>query len=158
MNTTLDQPSIAEQRDLSLIRGGPFYRAQQAARLIRPNEWNHVRRVAFAVALGWVPLILITVFSQPEALMSLLRDYRVHSRMLIAVPVLLFGDLLLENRFRMVVAQFTRAGLAFSRNCKSEPFTRSGSFTVLGTRPNFQRPPRAELWLVLARVTSGWLE
>ena len=34
--------------------------------------------------------------------MSLLRDYRVHSRMLIAVPVLLFGDLLLENRFRLM--------------------------------------------------------
>lgn len=110
MNTTID-PSIAEERDLSLIRGGPFYRAQQATRLIRPNEWNHVRRVAFAIALGWIPLVLITVFSPPEALMSLLRDYRVHSRMLIAVPVLLFGDLLLENRFRMVVAQFTRAGL-----------------------------------------------
>ncbi len=110
MNSTID-PSIGEERDLSLIRGGPFYRAQQAARLIRPNEWNHVRRLAFAIALGWVPLVLITVFSQPEALMSLLRDYRVHSRMLIAVPVLLFGDLLLEKRFRMVVAQFARAGL-----------------------------------------------
>src|SRR5271169_6664416 len=85
MNSTID-PSIGEERDLSLIRGGPFYRAQQAARLICPNEWNHVRRLAFAIALGWVPLVLITVFSQPEALMSLLRDYRVHSRMLIAVP------------------------------------------------------------------------
>ena len=111
MNSTTDQPPIAEERDLSLIRGGPFYRAQQAARLIRPNEWNHVRRMAFAIALGWIPLVLITLFSQPEALMSLLRDYRVHSRILIAVPVLLFGDLLLEERFRMVVAQFTRAGL-----------------------------------------------
>lgn len=26
--------------DVSLIRGGPFYRAQQATRLISANRWN----------------------------------------------------------------------------------------------------------------------
>lgn len=111
MNPTIEHPPIAEEHDLSLVRGGPFYRAQQAARLIRPNQWNHVRRVAFAIALGWLPLILITLFTQPEALMSLLRDYRVHSRMLIAVPVLLIGEFVVESRFRMVVEQVRRAGL-----------------------------------------------
>jgi len=111
MNATIDQPSIAEERDLSLIRGGPFYRAQRATRLIRRDEWNHVRRLAFAIALGWVPLVLITVFSHPEALMSLLRDYRVHSRMLIAIPALLIGEFLLESRFRMVVEHVRRASL-----------------------------------------------
>jgi hypothetical protein len=111
MNTTIDHPPIAAERDLSLIRGGPFYRAQRAARLIRTDEWDHVRRLAIAVTMGWLPLILITAFSHPEGLMSLLRDYRVHSRMLIAVPVLLIGQFLMESRFQMVVAQITRAGL-----------------------------------------------
>jgi hypothetical protein len=111
MNTSIDHPTIATERDLSLIRGGPFYRAQRAARLIRRDEWNHVRRLAFAIALGWLPLVLITVFSHPEALMSLLRDYRVHSRMLIAIPALLIGEFLLESRFRMVVEHVRRASL-----------------------------------------------
>jgi len=92
-------------------RGGPFYRVQQAARLIRPNEWNLGRRLTFAIALGWLPLLLITAIFNADALLSLLKDYRVHSRMLIAVPVLLLGQLLLESRIRMVVAHITEADL-----------------------------------------------
>jgi hypothetical protein len=111
METTSNPPSSAASSEPSLIRGGPFYRIQQAARLIRPNEWNLVRRVSFAIGLGWLPLILITAFFNPGSLVSLLKDYRVHSRMLIAVPVLLLGQLLLESRFRMVVAHIREADL-----------------------------------------------
>lgn len=111
MGTTVDELSVETDRDLSLIRGGPFYRAQRASRLIRRDEWNHVRRLAVAIAVGWLPLILITAFTHPEALMSLLRDYRVHSRMLIAIPALLIGEFLVESRFRMVVEHVRRASL-----------------------------------------------
>jgi len=105
-----DLPAVTD-RDLSLIRGGLFYRAQRAVKLIHSDESNHVRRLTFAIAVGWMPLILITALTHPESLFSLLRDYRVHSRMLIAVPALVMGEFLLESRFRMVVVQITRAGL-----------------------------------------------
>ena len=104
------QSSVAGSEP-SLIRGGPFYRAEQAARLIRPNGWNLVRRLTFAIAIGWLPLILLTAFFKPDSLVFLLKDYRVHSRMLIAVPVLLLGQLLVESRFRMVVAHVRDADL-----------------------------------------------
>jgi hypothetical protein len=97
--------------EISLIRGGPFYRGQQAIRLIRPNEWNHIRRLTIAIALGWLPVILITALFNPSALFSVLRDYRVHSRMLIAVPVLLLGQHLMESRFRTIVKHIADAGL-----------------------------------------------
>ena len=108
---TKTDSQVAAHRELSLIRGGPCYRVQHAARLIRPNEWNNGRRLTVAIALGWLPLLLITVLFNPDALVSLLRDYRVHARILIAVPVLLLGQLLLESRFRMVVAHITEADL-----------------------------------------------
>src|SRR5215831_7469864 len=95
-NAALETPDTP-QRELSLIRGGPFYRAQRAAGLIRLEEWNHVRRVTVALALGWLPLIVITMLFNPKALGSLLVDYRVYSRMVIAVPVLLLGQLLTES-------------------------------------------------------------
>lgn len=95
----------------SLVRGGPFYRAQQATRLIRPDQWNLARRVTAAVAIGWLPPLLITAVFNLGGLASFLRDYRVHSRMLIAVPVLLFGQVLMESRFQIVVGHFTAAGL-----------------------------------------------
>ena len=111
MDTKTDDAQLAVDRDLSLIRGGPFYRAQEATRLIRPNQWNHVRRVTFAIALGWLPLVLITALFNPGGLVSLVKDYRVHSRLLVAVPVLLVGQLWVESRFRMVVEHITAAGL-----------------------------------------------
>ena len=54
----------------TLFRGGPFYRAQLAARLIKEGEWNHVRRVVVAVAVSWVPLVLLTAFFNPSGLVS----------------------------------------------------------------------------------------
>ena len=111
METKTASRSIAAEFELSLIRGGPFYRAQQAARLIRPNQWNHSRRLTLAIAIGWLPLIPITALFNPGGLVSLLKDYRVYSRMLIAVPVLLIGQLLMESRFRMVVRHLAEADL-----------------------------------------------
>ncbi len=91
--------------EVSLIRGGPFYRAQCKARLILPRQWNLGRRVIFAVALGWIPVVLLTALFRSGALGTLLTDYRVTSRMLIAVPILLLGQVLMESRFRMIVSQ-----------------------------------------------------
>jgi hypothetical protein len=64
-----------------------------------------------AVAVGWLPLLVLTAVLNFPGLVSLLTDYRVYSRMLIAVPVLLLGQVLMESRFRMLVSQFLGAGL-----------------------------------------------
>src|SRR5277367_2280249 len=89
--------------EASLVRGGPFYRAQEAVHLVSPERWNLGRRIAFAVCLGWVPLFLITLLSRPHALGSLLKDYTINVRLLIAVPVLLIGQVVMENAFRTIV-------------------------------------------------------
>jgi len=98
--------------DVSLIRGGPFYSAQVVTRLIRPDRWNMGRRIIFSVAIGWLPLVLLTVLFQPRALGTLLRDYMVSARMLIAVPILLLGQMLMESRFRMIVNQVRKTLLS----------------------------------------------
>ena len=78
--------------EISLVRGGPFYRAQEAARLVAPDRWNLGRRVLFAIAIGWLPLVLITLLFNPRDVISLLTDYPINARMLIGVPVLLAED------------------------------------------------------------------
>jgi hypothetical protein len=106
-----DLGALQDLVEPSLIRGGPFYRGQQAIRLIHPDKWNMVRRVAIAVVIGWLPLVVLTAVLNPSGLLSLLRDYRVYSRMLIAVPILLLGQAVMESRFRMLVGHFLDAGL-----------------------------------------------
>ncbi len=101
----------ASLSNVSLIRGGPFYCAQRAVHLIRPDRWNLGLRIALAVAIGWLPLVVLTAIFQPSALGSLLTDYRVSARMLIAVPVLLVGQVLMESRFRRIVRYLREARL-----------------------------------------------
>lgn len=40
MDTKTDRAIADATEEVSLLRGGPFYNAQQALRLIRLNEWN----------------------------------------------------------------------------------------------------------------------
>jgi len=103
--------SSSTPAEISLVRGGPFYRAQQAVGLIRPNQWNLGRRIALLIAVGWLPLFLITALFNFGGLDSLIREYRIHSRMLIAVPVLLVGELLMESRFRVIMGHIRQADL-----------------------------------------------
>lgn len=97
--------------DDSLIRGGPFYTFQRVTGVVRPDRWDSQRQLIFAVAVGWVPLLLITLLFQRESVMSFLEDYRIHARMLIAVPVLLLGQRVVETRFLKAVKHLRDAHL-----------------------------------------------
>ena len=97
--------------EISLVRGGPFYRAQHAVGLIRPDRMEPRPPHCFLIVVGWLPLFLITALFNCEGLVSLIRDYRLHARMLVAVPVLLVGELLMESRFRAVIGHLRQAGL-----------------------------------------------
>ena len=111
--------AAAEQRatanaghdEVSLVRGGPFYRAQEALRLLSPDRWNLGRRVIFAIAIGWVPLVLITLLFNPRAVFGLLTDYTVNARMLFGVPILLAGQPVMETAFRAIVRHIRDAAL-----------------------------------------------
>src|SRR5277367_2689758 len=97
--------------EMSLVRGGLFYRVQERARLITRERWNLGRRITLAAAVGWVPLFLITLVSNPRSIVGLLTDYVVNVRMLIAVPVLLVGQVVMENAFRTMVRHIREADL-----------------------------------------------
>jgi hypothetical protein len=97
--------------EVSLVRGGPFYRGQELVNLVTGERWNLGRRIALAVGLGWLPLILITLLSRPNTLAGLLTDYAVNARMLFAVPALLAGQILMERTFITIVQQIRKTEL-----------------------------------------------
>jgi hypothetical protein len=97
--------------DLSLFRGGLFYRVQVVIHLIDAERWNLPRRVTFILAIGWLPLLIFTALFDRGQLVALLTDYEVYSRIAIAIPVLLIGQLVMENRFRIVARHVREANL-----------------------------------------------
>lgn len=111
MENKANSPSGVAPAEVSFIRGGPFFRAQLALRLIGPNQWNFTRRILILIAIGWLPLLIITAVLNPEGLASLIREYPIHARMLIAVPVLLVGESFMESRFRLVMQHIRQVGI-----------------------------------------------
>lgn len=105
------QEQFTADKHVSLVRGGPFYRAQQAARLVDEDRWNLGRRILFAITIGWLPMVLITLLARPRAVLGLVTDYPVNARLLVGVPVLLVGQIVMENAFRTIVQHIRAVGL-----------------------------------------------
>ena len=110
-SVSIPQGNVEGEREASLVRGGPFYRAQEAMHLLSAQRWNLGKRILIAVCVGWVPMVLLTLFLKPDTIMGLLKDYTVNFRMLIAVPVLLVGQVVMDSVFRMLVAHIRDAEL-----------------------------------------------
>jgi hypothetical protein len=103
----LRDPSI----EASFVRGGPFYSVQRAIRLLTPESWNLGRRIFVAICIAWLPLVLLTLATQPQTLRGLLTDYFVNCRLFVAVPVLLAGQILMEWVFRTIVGYLRQSGM-----------------------------------------------
>ena len=101
--TTNTDSATTAPAHISLIRSGPFYRFQEKLGLVRPGVWNSGRRILIAIAIGWLPLVLIRLVDDPAHIMNLIRDYRIASRLLVAVPILLLAQPHMELRFHMLV-------------------------------------------------------
>lgn len=96
---------------ISLIRGGTLYWVQEKVGLIRPTKWNLGRRLFIAVAVAWIPLLVLVALHGGTDLRELLTDYRVYSRVLIAIPLLLIAQIGMERHFRDMSLYFLEANL-----------------------------------------------
>ena len=104
-----------------LFGNGPLLRLQQRVLRVGTRPAGGRRRPiavelwqwAAAVALiGWLPLLLLVVVApaQPGALRSLLLDFGVHCRSLLAAPILVLAELI-SARLGEMAQHFTSGGL-----------------------------------------------
>jgi len=100
---------------ISLMRGGTLYWVQEKARLIQSNQWNLGRRLLIAIAIAWLPLVVLTALhggiGSSDNLGALLSDYRIYARAFIAIPLLLLGQITMESHFREMSQHFLDANL-----------------------------------------------
>ena len=97
--------------DTSLYCGGLFYRAQSFLHLVGFGHRDIVRQSIAVLAIAWLPLVILTALFHFDELPQLLKDYIVYSRIAIAVPVLLIGQYMMEERYRAIVTHVRQAGL-----------------------------------------------
>src|SRR5262245_3361857 len=118
MVTRLSQGShnhAIDAGDFSLVLGGPLFQLFRRAHLAGDHLELLRRRIVVVALVAWLPLLLLSV-TQGTAVGSavavpFLLDIDVHVRFLIALPVLIAGELTVHKRIRAVVAQFVSQGL-----------------------------------------------
>ena len=103
--------SVAEEpADFSLVLGGPLYQLLRRSRLSDDALHMVHRRVLAAVAITWVPLLLLSALEGRawwgSTDVPFLLNVEVHARLLLALPLLILAELMVHSRMRRTLVQF----------------------------------------------------
>ena len=100
--------------DFSIVTGGPTYHLFHRLRLLRPPLYLARRRILVITAFTWLPLFVLSL-SSDEALHRVttpyLLDVATQARFLLALPLLLAGELSAQTSLRRTVLQFIERDL-----------------------------------------------
>jgi hypothetical protein len=105
--------SVAD--NFSLTRGGPLYRLQLRLGEAEEEGVRVMRRALVATLLTWLPLLLLSA-AQGLAFgkhipIPFVEDFAVNVRFLIALPLLILSEVVIDRRLRITVNHFLKSGL-----------------------------------------------
>jgi hypothetical protein len=90
----------------SLVDGGPLCALMRRVGWTHPDgRIDHLKAGIVLVAVAWLPIVVAMVAVRLSAPHSFVIDWSVHSRLLIAIPLLLRAEVSLHMRTRLVADQ-----------------------------------------------------
>jgi len=113
--TTSAEPFLADPADFSLCLGGPLYQLWRRMHLTGDTLQLLRRRVVVLALLAWLPLLVLTLAEGlawgSSVKLPFLLDAEIHVRLLLALPLLVYAELIVHQRMRPVVNMFFERGL-----------------------------------------------
>jgi hypothetical protein len=110
LKTLGDVYQSGDSEDFSLVLGGPLYQLLRKAHLEgEALELLH-RRIGAAVVVTWFPLLIFSLLGAVAGgagRISFFHDIEVQVRFLVALPILIAAELLVNARLRSAVRRFT---------------------------------------------------
>ena len=107
-----------EEEERVLFDGGPPEKLQAWLGLIQQQRPHVVRRALVAIALGWVPLLLLSAWRGQlwwqDSADTFLGDLGAHARFLIAAPALILAETICLPRLTAMAIEFWHGGLVSS--------------------------------------------
>lgn len=104
-----------EEIEFSLVRGGIFYRLQRAVGLIPEDGLGIGRRLIVVIVVTWLPVVLLAAIDrrlfEGSSQDPLLRHFGVHVRCLVAIPLFLAGEFVVEQYLPILIGYFRTSGL-----------------------------------------------
>ena len=112
--TVHDIAESAAQR-FSIVTGGPAYDFLLRFRVVRQHLPNVPRRILLLVALTWLPLLLFSLrggmASSHLVQIPFLYDFSVYGRFLLALPLLILAEVIIDPAIRLSLAEFVESGI-----------------------------------------------
>jgi hypothetical protein len=109
LETLSEAYQSGEPEDFQLVLGGPFFQLLRKAHLEGDALELLHRRVIASVVLTWFPLLVLSILSGVVGgvgRVSFFHDIEVHARFLVALPILIAAELLVNSRIRPAVRRF----------------------------------------------------
>jgi hypothetical protein len=106
---TAEKHETSQGEDFSVVLGGPLYQLMLRSGLIQWPLGHLVRRVAVISGTAWLPLMVLTMIGDRFAggvKVPFLYDISAHARLLFALPLMIFAELVVFLRMRAIPAQF----------------------------------------------------
>jgi len=132
--------------------GGPLYQLYLRTRLARPPLQLVLRRVMDISLVCWLPLLLLAAAGGSligGAAVPFLRDAEVHIRFLLALPLLIACEVLVQTRIRKIVPQFLTRGLI-------APQDQARFQKIVDSAMRLRNSVAAELILLVLVLTVGF--
>jgi hypothetical protein len=142
-----------EPHDFSLAVGGPLYRGYLSTHLAEPPLGLLYRRLLAYVLITWVPLCVLSAFDArgSDVAVSFLGDIEAHTRLLIALPLLVAAEPFVHERITAVVRQFINRDLVAPQDLRR-------FFAAVVSSVKLRNSPTLEIVLLLVAFVGGhWL-
>lgn len=96
--------------DFLLFSQGPLYRF-----FVKTGLFLYQRRILFICLLAWLPLLVLMLLSNLK-LSTFFYDINVHVRLLVSLALLLGAEAIANDRFQIVVQQFTKCNIITAKD------------------------------------------
>lgn len=110
---TAQNSSIAD--NFSLVIGGPFYKMLWRIHLVDEHVAHIKGRTAAFLVLTWLPLLILSIVGGTafgnKVKMPLLHDFSIYGRFLVALPLLILAEAVIDPFIRQVVSTFNSSGI-----------------------------------------------
>lgn len=136
----------------SLVLGGPIYQLLLRAGILRPPLDRVKRRMIVIALIAWLPLLVLSLV-QGYAIgggiqVPFLYDIEVHARFLVALPFLIWSEVLVHKRLGPALDQFVQRNII-------RPEDRSRFGQIMASTMRLRNSIVIEILLILIVLTVG---
>ena len=114
-SSAMVEEAKAAARTFSIVIGGPVYDFMLRIGLVRLGLPNVKRRIIAFVAIAWLPLLVLSIKDGlalgDRVTIPLLLDFTTYGRMLLALPLLLVAEIIIDPAIRDAVKEFVSEGI-----------------------------------------------